>query len=288
MNQLPPVVDTISGVRAELEGLRAARGAASRVVLVPTMGALHDGHLALIERAASVGDIVVVSIFVNPMQFGQGEDLDRYPRSMEADLAKLEQLGVAVVFAPTVAEMYPREKSAVTVHAGDVGTRFEGRSRRGHFDGVLTVVAKLINIVDPQSVVFGQKDAQQVFLVKRMMVDLDFPVSVEVVDTVREDDGLALSSRNVFLDANERRAARTLSRALEAAESSADRGVDAVLAASQSVLTADTGVDLDYFAVVDPSTFLPVDEGFRGRVLVLVAAAVGDTRLIDNQAIYVG
>jgi pantoate--beta-alanine ligase len=174
------------------------------------------------------------------------------------------------------------------VHSGDIGTRFEGRARRGHFDGVLTVVAKLLSIMHPQSVVFGQKDAQQVFLVKRMIADLDFPVSVEVVDTVREPDGLALSSRNVFLDANERRAARTLSRALEAAESSADRGVDAVLAAAQSVLTADTGVDLDYFSLVDPATFLPVDEGFHGRALVLVAALVGETRLIDNQAIYVG
>lgn len=289
MTELGPiVVDTVSGVRAELQRLRSVAAHGARVALVPTMGALHAGHLALVERAASVGDIVVVSIFVNPLQFGQGEDLARYPRTLEADVARLGAVGVAVVFAPTAAEMYPTGTAWTSVHSGDVGMRFEGRSRRGHFDGVLTVVSKLLNIVHPQSVVFGQKDAQQVFLVKRMIADLDFPVRVEVVDTVREDDGLALSSRNVFLDANERRAARTLSRALEAAESSADRGVDAVLAATQSVLTADTGVDLDYFSLVDPATFLPVDEGFRGKAIVLVAAAVGDTRLIDNETVYVG
>ncbi len=289
---MPVVVETIAGLRSHLAQLASTAVAAGlprpSVSLVPTMGALHEGHLALVERARESADIVVVSIFVNPMQFGAGEDLDRYPRTIDADTEKLDAAGVAVVFAPTAAEMYPTGSTRTTVHAGDVGMRFEGRTRRGHFDGVLTVVAKLLNIVRPDVVVFGEKDAQQVFLVRRMVVDLDIPVTVEAVPTVREDDGLALSSRNRYLDSGERIAAVTLSRALEAAESAADGGVDAVLAACQSVLTADTGVDLDYLAIVSQDTFQPVDEGHRGRALVLVAAKVGDTRLIDNATIYLG
>ncbi len=289
---MPVVVETIAGLRSHLSQLASTAVAAGlprpSVSLVPTMGALHEGHLALVERARESADIVVVSIFVNPMQFGAGEDLDRYPRTIDADTEKLDAAGVAVVFAPTAAEMYPTGSTRTTVHAGDVGMRFEGRTRRGHFDGVLTVVAKLLNIVRPDVVVFGEKDAQQVFLVRRMVVDLDIPVTVEAVPTVREDDGLALSSRNRYLDSGERIAAVTLSRALEAAESAADGGVDAVLAACQSVLTADTGVDLDYLAIVSQDTFQPVDEGHRGRALVLVAAKVGDTRLIDNATIYLG
>ena len=289
---MPVVVETIAGLRSHLSQLASTAVAAGlprpSVSLVPTMGALHEGHLALVERARESADIVVVSIFVNPMQFGAGEDLDRYPRTIDADTEKLDAAGVAVVFAPTAAEMYPTGSTRTTVHAGDVGMRFEGRTRRGHFDGVLTVVAKLLNIVRPDVVVFGEKDAQQVFLVRRMVADLDIPVTVEAVPTVREDDGLALSSRNRYLDSGERIAAVTLSRALEAAESAADGGVDAVLAACQSVLTADTGVDLDYLAIVSQDTFQPVDEGHRGRALVLVAAKVGDTRLIDNATIYLG
>ena len=289
---MPVVVETIAGLRSHLSQLASTAVAAGlprpSVSLVPTMGALHEGHLALVERARESADIVVVSIFVNPMQFGAGEDLDRYPRTIDADTEKLDAAGVAVVFAPTAAEMYPTGSTHTTVHAGDVGMRFEGRTRRGHFDGVLTVVAKLLNIVRPDVVVFGEKDAQQVFLVRRMVADLDIPVTVEAVPTVREDDGLALSSRNRYLDSGERIAAVTLSRALEAAESAADGGVDAVLAACQSVLTADTGVDFDYLAIVSQDTFQPVDEGHRGRALVLVAAKVGDTRLIDNATIYLG
>ena len=289
---MPVVVETIEGLRSHLSQLGSTAVAAGlarpTVALVPTMGALHEGHLALVERAQATADIVVVSIFVNPMQFGAGEDLDRYPRTLEADTEKLDAAGVAVVFAPTAAEMYPTGATRTTVNAGDVGLRFEGRIRRGHFDGVLTVVAKLLNIVRPDVIVFGEKDAQQVFLVRRMIVDLDIPVAVEAVPTVRENDGLALSSRNRYLDAGERIAAVALSRALEAAESAADGGVDAVLAACQSVLTPDTGVDLDYLAVVSPDTFQPVDEGHRGRALVLVAAKVGDTRLIDNATVHLG
>jgi len=277
----PVVLETIAAVREALAGEPA-------VALVPTMGALHDGHLALVERALELSQTVVVSIFVNPLQFGAGEDLDRYPRTLESDLDLLATRGVHYVFAPAASELYPTQPIQTTVKAGGVASLFEGRSRPGHFDGVLTVVAKLLNIVRPQVVLFGQKDAQQVFLVSRMVTDLNLPVTVEVVDTVREDDRLARSSRNRFLDERERRAARVLSQALEAAESSADRGIDSVIAAAQSVLMGEPLVTLDYFAVVKPSTFQPVDDDYRGPATVLIAAKVGDTRLIDNERIRLG
>jgi pantoate--beta-alanine ligase len=250
------------------------------------LGALHDGHLALVRRADELADLVIVSIFVNPLQFGPTEDLAVYPRTLAEDLILLEPFGVHTVFAPSVTEMYPSGASDTRVTAGKVGSLYEGRTRAGHFDGVLTVVTKLLNIVRPDVVLFGQKDAQQVFLVKRMIADLDLPVAVEVVPIVREDDGLALSSRNRFLDAKEKVAARGLSIALEAAASSADRGIDAVLAAAQSVLMGEHLVQLDYLVVVDPDTFLPVDDDHQGRALVLVAARVGTTRLIDNESIF--
>lgn len=271
----PLVLATIAGTRSAL----ADRG---NVVLVPTMGALHEGHLALVERALELGGTVVVSIFVNPLQFGPNEDLDRYPRDLEADLDKLHRLGVPFVFAPSVEEMYPAGPPQTTVKAGPVGGMYEGRSRPGHFDGMLTVVSKLVNIVRPTSVIFGQKDAQQVYLVRRMLADLNEPVRVEVVETVRDDTGLALSSRNRFLDARETRAARALSQALDAAESSADQGIDAVIAASQGTLMGESLVQLDYLKIVHPDTFLPVDDGYKGAVLVIVAARVGSIRLIDN------
>jgi pantoate--beta-alanine ligase len=274
------VVETIAELRAALAGRTAA--------LVPTMGALHDGHLSLVARAGGLADTVVVSIFVNPLQFGPNEDLDKYPRTLDDDVAKLDAAGVEFVFAPSVGEMYPDGPSQTRVTAGTVGTLYEGRSRPGHFDGMLTVVAKLLGIVAPRYVLFGQKDAQQVFLVQRMVADLDIPTSVEVVPTVREASGLALSSRNRYLDERETRAALALSTALEAARSSADRGVDAVLAAAQSVLMGESLVRLDYLAVVDPATFLPVDDGYRGKARVLLAARVGETRLIDNDLVHVG
>ena len=279
------VAETISALRTITADARAT---GSRIALVPTMGALHDGHLALVRRAAEMADIVIVSIFINPLQFGPAEDLERYPRTLAEDLARLEPLGVRAVFAPSASEMYPTGASDTRVTAGRVGSLYEGHTRANHFDGVLTVVSKLLNIAKPDVVLFGQKDAQQVFLVKRMIVDLNLPVIAEVVQTVREDDGLALSSRNRFLDANERRAARGLSLALEAADSAADRGLDAVLAAAQSVLIGEHFIELDYLTVVDPESFLPVDGTHQGRAIVLVAARVGATRLIDNGAIYLG
>ena len=280
---IPVVVQAIADIRSELAALRAD---GKTVALVPTLGALHRGHLAHVERARKVADVVVVSIFVNPLQFGANEDLAKYPRDLDADLAALEPHGVEFVFAPTAEQMYPDGGTQVKVTGGPVATLFEGRSRPGHFDGVLTVVAKLLQIVQPDVVTFGQKDAQQLFLVQRMVKDLDIPVRIEVIETVRDDDGLALSSRNRYLGPKERAAARALSRAIEAAQSASDRGIDAVLAAAQAVLMDEKLVSIDYLKVVDPKTFLPVDDGFRGPARVLIAAQVGPARLIDNDSLY--
>jgi pantoate--beta-alanine ligase len=289
------VTEVAAGTRtvptiAELRALLAERRAAgASIALVPTMGALHDGHLALVRRARELADVVVVSIFVNPLQFGPGEDLERYPRSFEADVAVLASLGVDVVFAPIVDEMYPRGAAdGTTVHAGPIGDRYEGASRPGHFNGMLTVVAKLFAIALPDVALFGQKDGQQVFLVSRMVADLNLPVRIETVPTVREPDGLALSSRNRYLDEAQRRAALVLSESLRAADAAASQGPSELLAEGVAAFGDHDGVSLDYFVVVDPDTFLPVTEDFRGRALVLVAAIVGSTRLIDNAFVEVG
>ncbi|WP_369823197.1 pantoate--beta-alanine ligase [Agromyces sp. CF514] len=278
-------VNTIAGLRAVLDERRRA---GASVALVPTMGALHDGHLALVRRARELADVVVVSIFVNPLQFGPTEDLDRYPRTLEADVAALTGLGVEVVFAPDVAEMYPNGPAGTRVGAGPAGERYEGAHRPGHFDGMLTVVAKLFSIAQPDVAVFGQKDAQQVFLVGRMIADLDLRLRLEVVPTVREADGLALSSRNRFLDDDERVAALVLAESLDAAHTAAADGTSELLAEGVAAFGDHDGVDLDYLVVVDPATFLPIDEAFAGQALVLVAARVGATRLIDNAFVEVG
>jgi pantoate--beta-alanine ligase len=284
---MPSVSVTIAELRTEVARLREERG--SQVVLVPTMGALHAGHLALVRRAHALGGIVVVSIFVNPLQFGPGEDLDAYPRTLHDDVAALEGLA-DLVFAPTVAEMYPDGASRTRVTAGPVGSLFEGASRPGHFDGMLTVVAKLFNIVRPDAAVFGQKDAQQAYLVDRMVRDLNFPIEIDVAETVRADDGLALSSRNRFLSEPEREAARALSEALRAAAGKSAQGVPAMLAVARGILDQVPEVKLDYLAVVDPSTFDSIDGGSATSgltsVLMLVAARVGTTRLIDNVRIH--
>ncbi len=282
---LPAVESTIAGLRSRLDAVRAE---GRTIALVPTMGSLHDGHLALVDRARETADVVLVSIFVNPLQFGPTEDFDRYPRDLEADRAALAGRGVDAVFAPAVDEMYPTGPVQTRVTAGPVGGMFEGRSRPGHFDGMLTVVAKLLAITQPHVVVFGEKDAQQVFLVQRMVRDLDIRTRVDVVETVRADDGLALSSRNAYLDERQRRAARSIPDALEAAQSAADRGIDAVLAAAQGVLMGAEGVELDYIAVVRPDTFQPVDDDHRGPARALIAARVGSTRLIDTALLHLG
>ena len=282
---LPVVIETVRGMR---EAIAAERAAGRTIALTPTLGALHAGHLAHVERAAEIADVRVVSIFVNPTQFAAGEDLDKYPRTLDADLELLAAAGVPYVFAPSVDELYPGGPTETKITAGKVGSLFEGASRPGHFDGVLTVVAKLLNIVTPDIATFGQKDAQQLFLVRRMVADLNLPVRIETIDTVREEDGLALSSRNRFLDPKERRAARTLSTALEAAASSADRGIDATLAAAQGALMGETLVKTDYLKVVHPGTFLPVDDDYRGPAIAIIAARLGNTRLIDNEPLYLG
>ncbi|MEO7016433.1 MAG: pantoate--beta-alanine ligase [Leifsonia sp.] len=288
---MPEVVTTIAELRRRVADAReiAVREGSSdapdaRVVFVPTMGALHGGHLQLVRRARGLGGIVVVSIFVNPLQFGPSEDLDRYPRTLDSDVAKLDGLA-DLVFAPSAAEMYPHGAPEARVSAGPVADLYEGAIRPGHFDGMLTVVAKLFNIVAPDVAVFGQKDAQQVHLVGRMVNDLDLPVTIAVVETVREEDGLALSSRNRFLDDLQRRAAVALSSALAAASSATSGGVDAVLAAARERLDAEPAVKLDYLVVVNPDTFQTVDTEYRGPAVVLVAAHLGTTRLIDNERI---
>jgi pantoate--beta-alanine ligase len=274
------VITTIAELRERLD---AERAAGRTVAFVPTMGALHDGHLALVRHASTVADVVVVSIFVNPLQFGPSEDLDRYPRTLEADVAALGDGPVA--FAPTAAEMYPDGEPQTTVAAGAVGTLFEGATRPGHFDGMLTVVAKLFNIVQPMVAVFGQKDAQQVYLVKRMIADLNLPLELDVVETVREEGGLALSSRNRYLGADERRAALVLSAALEAAAASASQGADVARVAARNLVADEPLAELDYFELVDPATFQPVPADFHGAARAIIAARVGTTRLIDNRAI---
>jgi pantoate--beta-alanine ligase len=264
------------------------------IVLVPTMGALHDGHIALLRRARELSQpngSVVVSVFVNPLQFGAGEDLDRYPRDLDADMAICEREGAALVFAPGVAQMYPGEQ-LITVDPGPMGQVLEGASRPGFFTGVLTVVLKLFQLVGPQVAVFGEKDAQQLALIRRMTEDLCLGVEIASVPTVRDLDGLAISSRNAYLSAPERVTALALSRALQAGRQAGESGPEAVLAAAQSVLDesakAEPPLVLDYLALVEPDTFTPVKPGFAGDALLLVAARVGETRLIDNTPLALG
>jgi pantoate--beta-alanine ligase len=287
----------IANTRAELTA--ALDKLAPPVVLVPTMGALHDGHRALLRRArelAGPGGTVAVSIFVNPLQFGPNEDLDKYPRTLDADLAACEAEGVDLVFAPSVREMYPQEQ-LVRVDPGPTGEILEGEFRPGFFHGVLTVVLKLFSLVRPDTAVFGQKDAQQLVLVRRMSADFGLGIKIEAVPTVRAADGLALSSRNKYLSPEERAVAPVLYRALAAGAAAASGGPGAVLAAAQAVLgdlvVDDTGRPLpagtsprvDYLALVDERNYAPVrnhDLDFRGTAVLAIAARVGTTRLIDN------
>lgn len=273
--------------RAELARTRDEH-ADRPVAFVPTMGALHRGHEQLMRRAhEDPSAALYVSIFVNPLQFGPAEDLETYPRPIEADLATCEASGVDVVFNPTTEELYAAGTPAVTVSASPLGDILEGRTRPGHFDGVLTVVAKFFHLVRPTAAYFGQKDAQQLALVRRMVRDLDFDVEVVGVPTVRDDDGVALSSRNVYLGGEQRVQARVLSRALTAARAAGAHGVPVVLQEAQAVLAGEHGVKLDYLELVDADTFGPVDRQTT-HGLLLVAAWVGGTRLIDNVTLDLG
>ena len=255
------------------------------VVLVPTMGALHEGHRALVRHARTLGGSVVVSVFVNPTQFGPGEDFDRYPRTWDADLAALAEEGADVVLHPGVDEVYPAGAVGVTVHPGPLGDVLEGAVRPGHFAGVLTVVATLFGMVRPDVAVFGEKDYQQLTLIRAMARELALGVEVVGVPTVREDDGMALSSRNRYLDPAQRSAAAAISAALRAGVAAGDRGPDAVLAAARRVLDAEPSLVLDYVALTDPDLGpAPSD----GPARLLVAARAGSTRLIDNTAVRLG
>jgi pantoate--beta-alanine ligase len=246
---------------------------------------LHDGHRSLIKLAKTRGDVVVVSIFVNPLQFGPGEDYARYPRPLEDDLRVCEADGVDIVLVPSVTELYPAGRQ-VTVDAGALGSVLEGHSRPGHFNGVLTVVLKLFNIIRPQIAVFGEKDAQQLACIQRMVIDLNLAVEIVGAPIVREPDGLALSSRNVFLSASERAVARSLSAALEKAATQGS--VRSARAAAYEVLDraeAEPCFELDYATIVNPSTFAEVPDDHVGLATFVVAARVGGTRLIDNTTI---
>jgi len=249
------------------------------------MGALHEGHAALVDtarRSVRPEDAVVVSIFVNPMQFGAGEDLDRYPRTFEADLEVCAAHGADLVFAPSVEEVYPGGEPQVTVDPGPLGTVLEGATRPGHYRGVLTVVAKLFGLVRPDVAVFGQKDYQQLVLVRRMVADLCMGVEVVGAETVRAGDGLALSSRNAYLDPAQSRAATVLSRALRAGAEAGGAGSEGALAAARSVLEGEPEIGLDYLALTSPELSEPPAQG---EARLLVAARVGSTRLIDNVAL---
>jgi pantoate--beta-alanine ligase len=266
--------------RAELAAARA--GVAGSLALVPTMGALHDGHAELIRYAGTLADAVAVSLFVNPLQFGPAEDLDRYPRTLERDLELLDRLGVGLGFAPGATEMYPDGRPAVTVDPGPLGGLLEGASRPGHFAGVLTVVTKLLGLVRPDVAVFGEKDYQQLALIRRTVADLELGVRIVGAPTVRDPDGLALSSRNRYLTPEQRQRALALPMALRAGAEEGPSGAGAVLKAATEELR---GIDVDYLALRG------VDLGpapAAGPARLLVAARVGTTRLIDNVPLTLG
>ena len=274
-------VTTISEMR---ELSREARRGGKSIGFVPTMGYLHEGHLSLARAAKNECDLAVMSIFVNPAQFGPGEDLDRYPRDMERDRHLAEAAGVDIIFAPSVSEMYPEGFTTFVEVEGDLADRLCGAKRPGHFRGVATVVAKLFNVVAPDKSYFGQKDAQQAILIRRLVKDLDMPVEIRVLPIVRESDGLAMSSRNTYLSGDQRVQALALSRSLRHAEDmirsgevSASRLRDGML----KILAESGGLKVDYVEIVDTENLRPV-EAVRDNTLIAVAAFVGGTRLIDN------
>ena len=279
------VLRTIAATR---QWVRVERTAGHSIGLVPTMGALHEGHLSLVRRSRQRCHCTIVSIFVNSLQFGPGEDYGRYPRVFDQDLSLLEGEGVDAVFHPEPQEMYP-EPLSFTVTPGRLGEPLCGASRPGHFAGVATVVAKLLNIVQPDCAFFGQKDAQQALIIQRMVEDLNFPLEVEVCPTVREPDGLAMSSRNAYMTPDERSRATALYRALQAAEALARSGVRDAARLEQemiAVIRSTPGAELDYARVVNPRSLEPVQH-MDGPVLATLAVRFGKTRLIDNMTIVV-
>jgi len=277
----------IARTRAELKAARAKLGKGD-VGVVMTMGALHEGHATLIRRARAREQHVIVTIFLNPLQFGPREDLSRYPRMVDADLEICRREGVDLVFLPTPDVIYPDGDPGVRVSAGPIGNVLEGQARPGHFDGVLTVVGKLLHLTGADRSYYGQKDAQQLLLIRRMARDLDFPVEVVTAPTVREADGLAMSSRNMYLTESDRETALCLSRALRAGAAAAAEGPSAVRRAARAVVVKEPLALIDYLVLVHPSTLEDVPEWYRGEALLAVAGRVGTTRLIDNIPITVG
>jgi pantoate--beta-alanine ligase len=277
------VVTTIAETRAAIQ---EARDQGARIGFVPTMGALHAGHISLVERSRKECDYTVMSIFVNPLQFGPTEDLSRYPRPVENDERMATEAGVDLLFRPEVSEMYPPGRT-ITVTAGDLASEWEGKSRPGHFDGVLTVVAKLFNIVQPDVAVFGRKDLQQAALVNALVRDMDMPLEIVVAPIVREADGLALSSRNRYLSPDDRRRALILNRALREVRSryrAGEKDSGALENARREILATESEVQPDYFAIVDEKSFKRPDVASDASS-VIVAARVGTTRLIDNMSL---
>jgi pantoate--beta-alanine ligase len=282
-------ISTVSELRDELD---QARQSGKKISFVPTMGAIHAGHLSLIEIAKKQSDLVVASIFVNPLQFNSASDFDLYPRSESADASALESAGTDVLFLPGVDEIYPNSEMKNTRSAGPIGELYEGRARKAHFDGMLTVVARLFEIVSPDVAVFGAKDAQQLFLIRRMQkqeTNSDWASKLQIVEgpTIRESTGLALSSRNQRLSSNEVQVALSLSEALETAHklAASGEGVSSALREAMKVFSSNPEAKLDYLEVVDPESFEALEDGFTGQALMIVAAEVGNVRLIDNRSI---
>ncbi|WP_019931644.1 pantoate--beta-alanine ligase [Nocardia sp. BMG111209] len=265
----------------------ALRAVGRTVALVPTMGALHDGHLELVRRAKRTNQVVIVSIFVNPLQFGAAEDLGKYPRTLDSDVELLRGEGVELVFAPSAAEMYP-DGPRTTVEPGPLGAELEGAVRPGHFAGVLTVVAKLLQIARPHEAFFGEKDYQQLTLIRQLVRDLNFEVRIVPVGTVRERDGLAMSSRNRYLDPVQRELAAALSAALAAGRHAAGLGPEAVVAAARAVLDQAPGIGVDYLELRAADLGPVGAPGWSGNARLLVAGRIGGTRLIDNLSVTVG
>jgi len=273
-------IETIAAMKTVC---RSATQAGKRLGLVPTMGALHEGHLSLVRAAKSQNDVIAVSIFVNPLQFGPTEDLAKYPRTLERDAALLQGLEVDALFVPSVAEMYP-PGTRTHVEVGELSSRLDGGSRPGHFRGVTTAVCKLFEIVRPHRAYFGQKDAAQVAVLRKMARDLDMDVEIVVCPIVREPDGLAMSSRNAYLSADQHRQALVLSRSLQQLKAGFDAGernAEKLTEIGIRAIASEPAAKLDYFAIVDPETLEPLPDVSRGA-LVAVAAWVGTTRLIDN------
>ncbi len=268
------LITTAQGIQ---EFVAAAKSDGKSIAFVPTMGALHDGHLSLVEIAKQKADVVIVSIFVNPKQFGANEDFDKYPRTLEADAALLETAGIDVLFAPPASEVYPAE-GVREQRAGVVGSTFEGASRPGHFDGMLTVVGRLFELTEPDFAIFGAKDAQQLFMVKKLAGALFKDTEIITAPTHRESSGLAMSSRNRYLTDDQREDASVLYRTLKTLRQPLSR----TLETARTLIESTPETKLDYIAVVDNQIFRPVNDDFRGKALAIVAAKVGDTRLIDN------